>query len=182
MPDGIGYLRRGAQDVAGLSLEDLLNTEVSTVSRKSQRLSQTAAAVFVLTGEDIQRSSATSIPEAPARGAGCQVARMGNTRWAVSARGFNGRFANKLLVQMDGPLDLLAGVLRRDLGAEDSLIEDIDRIEVIRGPGAALWGLTRSMASSTSSPRKRTRNPGGRATVSAGSEGRVGGSLRWGRR
>ncbi|MGB7990694.1 MAG: TonB-dependent receptor plug domain-containing protein, partial [Candidatus Methylophosphatis roskildensis] len=122
-----------AQDVAGLSLEDLLNTEVSTVSRKSQRLSQTAAAVFVLTGEDIQRSGATSIPEALRMVPGVQVARMGNARWAVSARGFNGRFANKLLVQMDGRSiysQVFSGVIWEQ---EDTLIEDIDRIEVIRG-------------------------------------------------
>ena len=91
-----------AQDVAGLSLEDLLNTDVSTVSRKTQRLSETAAAVFVITGDELHRSGATSIPDALRMVPGVQVARMGNARWAVTARGFNGRFANKLLVLMDG--------------------------------------------------------------------------------
>ena len=169
-----------AQDVAGLSLEDLLNTEVSTVSRKSQRLSQTAAAVFVLTGEEIQRSGATSIPEALRMVPGVQVARMGNARWAVSARGFNGRFANKLLVQMDGRSiysQVFSGVIWEQ---EDTLIEDIDRIEVIRGPGAALWGANAVNGVINIITKKARATQGGQATVSAGNEERVGGSLRWG--
>lgn len=169
-----------AQDVASLSLEDLLNTEVSTVSRKSQRLSQTAAAVFVLSGEEIQRSGATSIPEALRMVPGVQVARMGNARWAVSARGFNGRFANKLLVQVDGRSiysPLFSGVIWEQ---EDTLIEDIDRIEVIRGPGAAIWGANAVNGVINIITKKARATQGGQATVSAGNEERVGGSMRWG--
>ena len=169
-----------AQDVVGLSLEDLLNTEVSSVSRKSQRLSETAAAVFVLTGEDIQRSGATSIPEALRMVPGVQVARMGNARWAVSARGFNGRFANKLLVLMDGRSiysPLFSGVIWEQ---EDTLIEEIERIEVIRGPGAAIWGANAVNGVINIITKKARATQGGQATVSAGNEERVGGSLRWG--
>lgn len=169
-----------AQDVAGLSLEDLLNTEVSSVSRKSQRLSETAAAVFVLTGDDIQRSGATSIPEALRMVPGVQVARMGNARWAVSARGFNGRMANKLLVLIDGRSiysPLFSGVLWEQ---EDTPLEDVDRIEVIRGPGAAMWGANAVNGVINIITKRARSTQGGQATLSAGSEDRIAGSMRWG--
>lgn len=127
-------------DAAELSLEDLLNTEVVTVSRKPQSLQTTAAAAFVISREDIERAGATSVPEALRLAPGIEVARMANNHWAVTARGFNGRFANKLLVLMDGRSiysPLFSGVLWE---FEDTLLEDVDRIEVIRGPGASLWG------------------------------------------
>jgi iron complex outermembrane recepter protein len=123
-----------------LSLEDLLNVEVTTASRKAQRLHEVAAAVFVITREDIERSGATTVPDALALAPGVQVARLGNNRWAVSVRGFNGRFGNKLLVLRDGRSiysPLISGVIWE---AEDTLLEDVERIEVIRGPGAAMWG------------------------------------------
>jgi len=123
-----------------ISLEDLLNANVTTASRKEQRLKDVAAAIFVISREDIERSGATSIPEVLRMAPGIQVAKLSNNRWAVSARGFNGRFANKLLVLMDGRSiysPLFSGVMWE---AEDTLLEDIERIEVIRGPGAAMWG------------------------------------------
>ena len=85
-----------------LPLEQLLEMDVSTASRKAERLQDVAAAVFVITREDIERSGATSLPEVLRLAPGIEVARLSNTRWAVSARGFNGRFANKLLVLLDG--------------------------------------------------------------------------------
>ncbi|MDE2627025.1 MAG: TonB-dependent receptor [Burkholderiales bacterium] len=133
-------VRAGTQGVADLSLEDLLKTEVVTVSKRSQSLQSTAAAAFVITREDIERSGATSIPEALRLAPGVEVARIANNHWAVTVRGFNGRFANKLLVLMDGRSiysPLFSGVLWE---FEDTLLEDVERIEVIRGPGAALWG------------------------------------------
>ena len=135
-----GPAAAAANEAVELSLEDLLKTEVTTVSRKSQTLQSTAAAAFVITREDIERSGATSLPEALRMAPGVQVARLANNRWAVSVRGFNGRYANKLLVLMDGRSiysPLYSGVLWE---LEDTLLEDIERIEVIRGPGAALWG------------------------------------------
>jgi iron complex outermembrane receptor protein len=169
-----------AQDVAGLSLEDLLNTDVSTVSRKTQRLSETAAAVFVITGEEIQRSGVTSIPEALRMVPGVQVARMGNARWAVTARGFNGRMANKLLVLMDGRSiysPLFTGVLWEQ---EDTLLEDIDRIEVIRGPGAAMWGANAVNGVINIITKRARATQGGQVAIAGGSEDRAAGSARWG--
>ncbi len=127
-------------DATELSLEELLDVPVMSVSRKAQRLHDVAAAVFVISREDIQRSGAANIPDALRMVPGVQVAKLSNATWAVSARGFNGRFANKLQVLMDGRSiysPLFSGVLWE---REDTLLEDVERIEVIRGPGAAIWG------------------------------------------
>lgn len=123
-----------------LSIEELMQITVVTASRQSQKLSQVPSAVFVITGEDIRRSGATSIPEALRMAPGVQVERSSTDKWAVSIRGFNGVYANKLQVLMDGRSvynPLFAGVQWEQ---QDTLLEDIERIEVIRGPAAAVWG------------------------------------------
>lgn len=117
-----------------------MKIEVTSVSRRSEKLTQVASAVFVITQDDIRRSGATSIPEALRMAPGVEVARIGTDKWAINIRGFNGRFADKLQVLMDGRSvynPLFSGV---QWELQDTLIEDIDRIEVIRGPGAAVWG------------------------------------------
>jgi len=127
-------------DLTSLSLEDLMNVKVTSVSRRPQSLAETAAAVFVITQDDIRRSGVTSIPEALRMVPGVEVARIDGNKWAVTARGFNGRFADKLLVMIDGRsvyTPLFSGVF---WDAQDTVLEDIDRIEVVRGPGASLWG------------------------------------------
>jgi iron complex outermembrane receptor protein len=123
-----------------LSLEELMGIEVTSVSKKSQSLSEAAAAVFVITQDDIRRSGATSIPEALRMVPGVQVARLDSNKWAVSVRGFNGRFANKLLVLMDGRTLYTPSFSGVFWDIQDTVLEDIERIEVIRGPGATLWG------------------------------------------
>lgn len=128
------------RSIADLSLEELMNIEVTSAAKKPQRVADTASAVFVITGEDMRRSGVTSIAEALRMAPGVEVGRFGGNKWAVSIRGFNGRFANKLLVLMDGRTvytPLFSGVLWE---SQDTVLEDIERIEVIRGPGAALWG------------------------------------------
>lgn len=123
-----------------LSIEELMQIEVTSVSRRAQKLSQTASAIFVITQDDIRRSGATSIPEALRMAPGVEVARVGTDKWSISVRGFNGRFANKLQVLIDGRsvyTPLFSGVI---WSQQDTLIEDIERIEVIRGPGATVWG------------------------------------------
>jgi len=127
-------------DLTELSLEELMNIEITSVSKKAQKLSDAAAAVFVITQEDIRRSGVTSIPEALRMVPGLQVARIDANKWAITSRGFNGRLANKLLVLIDGRSvysPLYSGVFWE---AQHTLLEDVDRIEVIRGPGATLWG------------------------------------------
>jgi iron complex outermembrane recepter protein len=127
-------------DFTEFSLEELMDVEVKLASKKEQPLFETSAAVHVLTQEHIRRSGATSIPEILRLVPGLHVARVDANKWAISARGFNTLFANKLLVMIDGRsvyTPLFAGVY---WDVQDVMIEDIDRIEVIRGPGASLWG------------------------------------------
>ena len=138
---GLGPSEADAQDdVFELSLAELLNIEVTSVSKRAQRLSDAAAAVFVITADDIRRSGVTTIPDALRLAPGVQVASIDGSNWAVTARGFNGRFANKLLVLIDGRTvytPLFAGTF---WDSRDTMLEDIDRIEIVRGPGATLWG------------------------------------------
>jgi len=123
-----------------MSLKDLLNVEVSSVSRKQELLRHSGAAAFVISSEDIRRSGVTSIPEALRMVPGVNVARINSNEWAVSARGFNGRFAIKLLVQIDGRSVYTPSFSGVYWDVQDTMLEDIDRIEVIRGPGATMWG------------------------------------------
>ncbi len=127
-------------DVTTMSVEDLMNIRVTSVSKRTQKVADAAAAVYVITQEDIRRSGATNIPEALRLVPGVQVARIDENKWAISSRGSNGRFANKLLVLIDGRsvyTPLFSGVY---WNVQDVMLEDVDRIEVIRGPGATLWG------------------------------------------
>jgi len=135
-----GPARAEAPDLTHLSLEQLLSLEVTTVSRAPRRLSDTAAAIAVLTAEDIRRSGATSIPEALRLVPGVNVAQISASQWAVSVRGFNGAFANKLLVLLDGRTLYSPSFSGVFWDTQDVVMEDIERIEVIRGPGAAIWG------------------------------------------
>jgi iron complex outermembrane recepter protein len=127
-------------DFTQLTLEELANYPVTSVSKSEEKLSTAAAAIHVITQDDIRRSGVTSIPEALRLAPGIQVARVDTHTWGITARGFNDVFANKLLVLQDGRsvyTPLFSGVYWE---AQDTLLEDIDRIEVIRGPGATLWG------------------------------------------
>jgi iron complex outermembrane receptor protein len=127
-------------DLASMSLEDLMNIHVTSVSKEDQKMSQVAAAVFVIGQKDIRRSGAISIPDLLRMVPGLDVAQINANTWAISARGFNSQFANKLLVLVDGRAvytPLLAGV---SWDTVDVPVEDIERIEVIRGPGGTVWG------------------------------------------
>jgi iron complex outermembrane recepter protein len=127
-------------DLANQSLENLMNMQVTSVSKTEQKLSQTAAAVFVITQEDIERSGATNIPDLLRMVPGMDVGEINGSTWAISSRGFNQQFSNKLMVMIDGrPVytSTFAGVF---WDVMDLPLEDIERIEVIRGPGGAIWG------------------------------------------
>jgi iron complex outermembrane receptor protein len=129
-----------SSDLADLSLEELANLEITTVSRRAEPLSAAPASIFVITGDDIRRSGATSLPEALRLAPNLQVARVDARQYAISARGFNSTIANKLLVLIDGRTvytPLFSGVF---WDAQDVLLEDVERIEVISGPGGTLWG------------------------------------------
>lgn len=127
-------------DVTTMSVEDLMNMQVTSVSKRTQKVADAPAAVFVITQEDIQRSGARSIPELLRMVPGLEVARIDENKWAIGSRGFNGRFDDKLLVLIDGRsvyTPLFSGVY---WDVQDVMLEDVERIEVIRGPGATLWG------------------------------------------
>ena len=127
-------------DLTNQSIEDLMNIQVTSVSRTEETLSRTAAAVFVISPEDIRRSGATNIPDLLRMVPGMDVSQINGNTWAISARGFNGRFSNELLVLVDGrPVytQTFGGVFWDVL---DLPFADIERIEVIRGPGGSIWG------------------------------------------
>lgn len=126
--------------LADLSLEQLADIVVTSVSRREERLADAAASVFVISAEDIRRSGATSLPEALRLAPNLQVARINAHQYAITARGFNSSTANKLLVLIDGRTvytPLYSGVF---WDAQQVMLEDVQRIEVISGPGGTLWG------------------------------------------
>jgi len=171
---------RAMNDLTELSIEELANIEVTSVSRKPQKLSQAPTAIFVITCDEIRRSGVTTIPDALRMVPGIQVARISSNKWALSARGFNSRYANKLLVQMDGRTlysPLFSGVFWED---QATLMEDIDRIEVIRGPGASLWGANAVNGIINIITKKAKKTQGALATNRIGTLDRSSGSARYG--
>jgi iron complex outermembrane receptor protein len=167
-------------DLTQLSLEELMEVEVTTVARKKQDLGNTAAAIYVLSSEEIRSAGATSIPEALRLVPGLQVAQVDSSKWAVSSRGFNGLFANKMLVMIDGRsiyTPLFAGVF---WDVQDLLLEDIDRIEVVRGPGATMWGsnAVNGVVNIITKPASRTQ--GAFVDTGVGTEDRGSVGLRFG--
>ncbi len=175
-----GWASSPVKDLTQLSLEDLMRIEVTSVSKKGEQLSDAPSAIFVITQEDIRRSGVTSIPEALRMAPGVEVARIDANKWAISARGFNSRFATKLLVLMDGRSvysPVFSGVW---WDVQDTLLEDIDRIEVIRGPGATLWGANAVNGVINIITKKAGETRGGLATVGAGTEEKGFGSFRYG--
>ncbi len=136
----VSFAQGGAPDLSQMSIEDLMRIEITSVARREQRAADVAAAVFVITADDIRRSGLTTIPELLRLAPGVDVAQINSSKWAVTVRGFNDLSANKLLVLVDGRSVynlLFSGVLWDE---PDVMLDDIDRIEVIRGPGAATWG------------------------------------------
>jgi iron complex outermembrane receptor protein len=122
------------------SLEDLMNIEVTSVAKKPQKLAEAAAAIFVITGEDIRRGGFSSVPDALRMAPGMHVAQQSSHIWLVSARGFSNLFNAKMLVLIDGRLAYTPTFGGVWWDVQDPPLDDIDRIEVIRGPGGTLWG------------------------------------------
>lgn len=130
----------GSPDLASLSIEELTQVEVTSAGRKDQKLSQVAAAVFVITADDIRRSGVSSVPELLRMVPGIQVAQIAANIWAVSSRGFNGRGASGMLVMVDGR-SIYNSLFSGTFWDQNQVpLERIERIEVIRGPGATMWG------------------------------------------
>ncbi len=138
---GMAGMQMAAVDLADLSLEQLGNVVVTSVSRRPESVGSAPASVYVVTREDIRRSGVTSLPEALRLAPNLQVARADTNQYGITARGSNSTLANKMLVMIDGRTvysPLFSGVFWE---AVDVLLEDVERIEVISGPGATLWGI-----------------------------------------
>ena len=178
----LSYLANAADPahLADLSVEQLLNVKVTSVARREEAVSQSAAAIFVITQDDIRRSGATNIPELLRLAPGLDVAQVDPHTWAISARGFNDVFANKLLVLIDGRsvyTPLFSGVY---WDVQDVMLEDLDRIEVIRGPGAALWGANAVNGVINIITKRASETQGGLLSAGGGSEERGLAAFRYG--
>jgi len=150
-----------------------MNIEVTSVTKTPEQLSESASAIQVVTSNDIHRSGASSIPEALRLADNLDVAQKNSHDWGISARGFNTDLANKLLVLMDGRTvytPLFSGVF---WDVQDYLMEDLDRIEVISGPGGTLWGANAvngviNIVSKSSKDTQGSLHGGGRRFLAAG--------------
>jgi iron complex outermembrane receptor protein len=170
----------GQRDLSQVSLEDLMNIQVTSVSKKEQKMSQAAAAIFVITQEDIRRSGAANIPDLLRLVPGLAVSQINANTWAVSARGFNQQFTNKLLVLIDGRAvytPLLGGV---NWDTQVVPLEDIDRIEVIRGPGATIWGANAVNGVINVVTKRAADTQGALVTGGGGTEGQAQGTVQYG--
>ena len=168
------------QDYTDLDLLDLaaLSAEVFSASKKTQRLLETPAAVYVVDGDEIRRSGHTTLPEILRLVPGVTVSRITSNRWAIGVRGFNLEFASKLLVLIDGRAVYTPTFSGVYWNLQDMLLDDIDRVEVIRGPGAAIWGSNAVNGVINVITKRAADTPDSRATVTIGDEERLGVGLR----
>ena len=167
-------------DLLDFSLKELMVLQVTSVSRRVQRQFDAAAAIYTITSDDIQQFGVTSIPEALRMVPGMQVAKLNGSTWSISARGFNFVYANKLLVLIDGRTvyaPLFSGV---NWDAQNILMDDVDRIEVIRGPGAAMWGTNAVNGVVNIITKTAEDTQGGLVRVDAGTYERLAGAFRYG--
>jgi len=163
-----------------MSLEQILNMDVVSVSKNHAKLSRTAAAVHIITQEDIRRSGATNLPEALRLAPGIHVARINGQSWAIGMRGFNTSTSNKLLVMIDGRSiynPVMSGVI---WSSQLIMLDDVDRIEVIRGPAGSVWGANAVNGVINVVSKSAAATLGTLASVSGGSMDPVRASLRQG--
>ncbi len=169
-------------NLADLSLEDLGNIEVTSVSKRPERLAEAPASIYVITAEDIRRAGAVTLPEALRLAPNLEVAEVDASQYAISARGFNINSANKLLVLVDGRsvyTPLHSGVF---WDTPDVLLEDIERIEVISGPGGTLWGSNAVNGIINITTRSAADTQGGLLQAGGGHWDRTIAGARWGGR
>jgi iron complex outermembrane recepter protein len=179
-PDSTPTSPHEVDSFKSMSLEELMNQEVTSVSRRPQSLTKTASAIQVINQDDIRRSGATSLPEILRMASNLQVAQIDSRNWAISARGFNSSLANKMLVMIDGRAvytPLFAGVF---WDVQETFLPDIERIEVISGPGATAWGANavNGVISVNSKSAKETQ--GWLVQGGGGTEARGFGGVRYG--
>jgi len=172
--------RQGFLDPTQISLEELLKIEVVSLTKRPESRTEAAAAVYVITQDDIRRSGVTSLPEALRLAPGVQVARIDANKWAIGVRGFASRLSRSLLVLIDGRSvysPLFAGVYWE---VQDTLLEDVDRIEVIRGPGGTIWGANAVNGVINIITKRAQETQGGLLIGGGGSEEQGFGGVRYG--
>lgn len=172
--------QQASDDLTQKSLEDLMNLQVVSASRKVQRISQVAAAIYVITQNDIRQSGAQNIPDLLRMVPGLDVAQINAYTWAISARGFNDEFSNKMQVLLDGRsvyTPTFSGVY---WGVLDLPFDDIDRIEVIRGPGGTSWGANAVNGVINIITRRAGQTPGLRTSASVSTHGDEDGMVQYG--
>jgi iron complex outermembrane receptor protein len=168
------------QELSEMSLEQLMAIPVTSVSRRQEKLLKTAAAVYVITQEDIRRSGATDIADVLRMVPGMNVAQISSSKWAVGARGFNAQWENKLLVTVDGRTVYTPSFAGVFWDSQDFVLEDIERIEVIRGPGATMWGANAVNGVISITTKRAADTQGGLFNVEAGARRPGEGSVRYG--
>lgn len=167
-------------DLTVMSIEDLMGIKVTSVSKKAQYLSDSAAAIFVITNEDLRRSGVTNIPDALRMVPGLNVARIDSNKWAVNSRGATSRFADKLLVLIDGRSVYTPSFSGVYWEVQNVMLEDVERIEVIRGPGATLWGANAVNGVINIISKHAEDTQGGLVSLGGGSEEQAFASARYG--
>jgi iron complex outermembrane receptor protein len=167
-------------DLSEASLEQLINIKVTSVSKKEQKLFRAAAAIYVITQEDIRRSGAMDVPTLLRMAPGVYVARIDANAWAISIRGFSARYSNKVLVLIDGRTVYTPSFSGVFWDHQDLPLEDIDRIEVIRGPGATVWGANAVDGVISIITKSAQATQGGLVTAAGGSELNALGMVRYG--
>jgi iron complex outermembrane receptor protein len=175
-----GQAAEAEDDLLSLSWEELNAQEIGTLTRKRSSLAQSPAAAFVITAEDIRRSGARTVPDILRMAPGLQVAQLNGWDEVVTARGMNGFYSNKLLVMMDGRSiynPFISGVW---WGDQNLFLEDIDRIEILRGPGGSLWGANAFNGVINIVTKRSSDTQGGLAIAGGGTEERVFGNARYG--
>jgi iron complex outermembrane receptor protein len=168
------------RDLTQFSLEDLMNIQVTSVSKREQKLSKAGAAIFVISQEDIRRSGATNIPDLLRMVPGVHVAQINTHTWAISIRGFTDKYGDKVLVMIDGRsvyTPLTSGV---NWDQQDVPLEDIDRIELIRGPGGTVWGANAVNGVINIITKSSKTTPGGLVSASAGTQKAAQGLVQYG--
>ena len=167
-------------DLIHAQLEDLMDMQVTSVAKKEQTLSKAGAAVYVITQADIRTSGATNIPDLLRMAPGVDVARIDANSWAITVRGFNDRYANKVLVLVDGRSVYSPSFSGVFWDAQDVPLEDIERIEVIRGPGGTVWGANAMNGVINIITKSAKNTKGGLIATGAGSQTTADGLAQYG--
>ena len=177
---GTNQVAKSSTDLENFTLEQLVNVQVTSVSKKETDLFTSPAAIYVITQDDIRRMGVTSIPEALRMVPGMDVAQISGNQWAVSSRGFNAEFAQNMLVLIDGRTVYSPASSGVFWDSQDVVMEDVDRIEVIRGPGATLWGANAVNGVINIITKSAKETQGGMAATSVSNEGQTITTVRYG--